>query len=139
IVRQLLLEGFVLGALGAAAGLVLSPMLAQVLTRLMSSAEPGNEPYSAHLDGRVLAFALAVALVTSVLFSIAPALHYLRPDLAGALRQTAGTASKKTQIFRKAAVGVQIALSILLLGGAGLFVRTLGALRSQPLGFDTRQ
>ena len=137
IVRQLLLEGGVLGLLGAAAGLALSPVLAQVLVRLMTSAEPGNEPYSAHLDGRVLAFALAVAVVTSVLFSIAPALHYLRPDLAGALRQTAGTASKQTQIFRKAAVGVQIALSVLLLAGAGLFVRTLTNLRDQPVGFDT--
>jgi putative ABC transport system permease protein len=138
IVRQLLLEGGVLGALGAAAGLALSPVLAQVLVRLMTSAEPGNEPYSAHLDGRVLAFALAVAVVTSVLFSIAPALHYLRPDLAGALRQTSGTASRQSQIFRKAAVGVQIALSVLLLGGAGLFVRTLTNLRDQPVGFDTR-
>ena len=138
IVRQLLLEGGVLGALGAAAGLALSPVLAQILVRLMTSAEPGNEPYSAHLDGRVLAFALAVALATSVLFSIAPALHYLRPDLAGALRQTSGTATRQTQIFRKLAVGVQIALSVLLLGGAGLFVRTLTNLRSQPVGFDTR-
>jgi putative ABC transport system permease protein len=77
-------------------------------------------------------------VVTSVLFSIAPALHYLRPDLAGALRQTSGTASRQTQIFRKAAVGVQIALSVLLLGGAGLFVRTLTNLRNQPVGFDTR-
>jgi putative ABC transport system permease protein len=138
IVQQLLLEGGVLGALGAAAGLALSPVLAQVLVRLMTSAEPGNEPYSAHLDGRVLGFALAVALVTSVLFSIAPALHYLRPDLAGALRQTAGTASRQTQIFRKLAVGVQIALSVLLLAGAGLFVRTLMNLRDQSVGFDTR-
>ncbi|HEY6445131.1 MAG TPA: ABC transporter permease [Acidobacteriaceae bacterium] len=137
IVRQLLLEGGVLGALGAVAGLALSPVLAQVLVRLMTSAEPGNEPYSAHLDGRVLAFALLVAVGTSVLFSIAPALHYLRPDLAGALRQTAGTASRQTQIFRKAAVGVQVALSVLLLAGAGLFVRTLTNLRDQPVGFAT--
>lgn len=138
IVRQLLLEGGLLGVLGAAAGLALSPLLAQALVRLMTSAEPGQEPYSAHLDGRVLAFALAVAFVTSVLFSIAPALHYLRPDLAGALRQSSGTASKQTQIFRKAAVGVQIALSVLLLAGAGLFVRTLTNLRDQSVGFDTR-
>jgi hypothetical protein len=77
-------------------------------------------------------------MVVSVLFSIAPALHFLRPDLAGALRQSTGTASKSSQYFRKAAVGVQIALSVLLLGGAGLFVRTLEHLRDQPVGFDTR-
>ena len=138
IVRQLLLEGGMLGALGAAAGLALSPVLAQVLVRLMTNADPGSEPYSAHLDGRVLLFALAVAFLVSMLFSIAPALHYVRPDLAGALRQSTGTASKQSQLLRKLAVGVQIALSVLLLGGAGLFVRTLNALRDQPVGFDTR-
>ena len=138
IVRQLLLEGGMLGALGAAAGLALSPVLAQVLVRLMTNADAGSEPYSAHLDGRVLLFALAVAFLVSMLFSIAPALHYVRPDLAGALRQSTGTASKQSQLLRKLAVGVQIALSVLLLGGAGLFVRTLNALRDQPVGFDTR-
>lgn len=138
IVRQLLIEGGLLGAAGVAGGLALSPVLAEILVRLMTNAEPGMEPYSAHLDGRVLLFALAVAFVVSVLFSIAPAFHYLRPDLAGALRQSTGTASKQSQAFRKAAVGVQIALSVLLLGGAGLFVRTLDALRDQNVGFDTR-
>jgi predicted permease len=138
IVRQLLLEGGLLGAIGAAAGLAVSPLLAGILVRLMTNADPGTEPYSTHLDGRVLAFSLAVALLVSVLFSIAPALHYLRPDLSGALRQSTGTASKQTQAFRKVAVGVQIALSVLLLGGAGLFVRTLDHLRDQPVGFDTR-
>ena len=139
IMRQLLIEGGMLGAAGAAAGLALSPVLADVLVRLMTRAAAGDEPaYSASLDGRVLAFALLVAFVVSVLFSIAPALHYVRPDVAGALRQSSGTASKQTQVFRKTAVGVQIALSVLLLGGAGLFVRTLDALRDQPVGFDTR-
>ena len=137
IVRQLLIEGGLLGAAGVAGGLALSPVLAQTLVRLMTGSDPGMEPYSAHLDGRVLAFALAVAFVITVLFSIAPAFHYLRPDLAGALRQSTGTASRQSQAFRKTAVGVQIALSVLLLGGAGLFVRTLQALRDQNVGFDT--
>jgi predicted permease len=138
IVRQLLIEGGLLGAAGAAGGLALSPLLAVTLVRLMTSADPGSEPYSASVDGRVLLFALGLSMVVSVLFSIAPALHFLRPDLAGALRQSTGTASKSSQYFRKAAVGVQIALSVLLLGGAGLFVRTLEHLRDQPVGFDTR-
>jgi predicted permease len=73
----------------------------------------------------------------SLLFSIAPILHFLRPDLANSLRQNAGTASKSSQRFRKLAVGVQIALSVVLLGGAGLFVRTLDNLRHQSVGFDT--
>jgi predicted permease len=71
------------------------------------------------------------------LFSIAPVFHFLRPDLANTLRQNAGTASKGSQRFRKLAVGAQIALSVVLLGGAGLFVRTLDNLRHQSVGFDT--
>ena len=138
IIRQLLVEGGLLGAAGAAGGLALAPVLAQILVRLMSGTEPEAVPWSSHVDGRVLLFALAVAFVVSVLFSIAPAFHYLRPDLAGALRQSTGTASRQSQAFRKAAVGVQIALSVLLLGGAGLFVRTLEHLRDQNVGFDTR-
>jgi len=137
IVRQLLIEGGMLGAAGAAAGLALSPVLAITLVRLMTHADPGAEPYSANLDARVLLFALGLAMIVSLLFSIAPAMHFLRPDLAGALRQSTGTASKKTQFLRKAAVGLQIALSVLLLGGAGLFVRTLTNLRDQAVGFDT--
>ena len=137
IVRQLLLEGGLLGAVGALAGLGLAPVLAMALVRLMTHADPGSEPYSGSVDARVLFFTLALGFVVSLLFSIAPALHFVRPDLAGALRQSTGTASRTSQRFRKAAVGVQIALSVLLLGGAGLFVRTLTNLRDQPVGFDT--
>src|ERR1019366_6935737 len=85
-----------------------------------------------------IAFAAVVArTLMRLLFSFAPVLHFLRPDLANALRQNAGTATKRSQRFRKVAVGVQIALSVLLLGGAGLFVRTLDNLRHQSVGFDT--
>jgi predicted permease len=80
---------------------------------------------------------LVISVVASLLFSFAPVLHFLRPDLANALRQNAGTATKRSQRFRKVAVGVQIALSVLLLGGAGLFVRTLDNLRHQSVGFET--
>lgn len=139
IVRQLLLEGGLLGLLGAGLGLAFAPVLSRILVRLMTQTVAGQElPYSASIDARVLFFAAALAVLVSVLFSIAPALHFVRPDLAGGLRQSTGTASKSTQHFRKAAVGVQIALSVLLLGGAGLFVRTLDHLRDQPVGFNTR-
>jgi predicted permease len=139
IIRQLLLEGGLLGLVGGVGGLALSPLLAQVLVRLLTSAEPGTEPYSASVDGRVLLFTLGLSVLVSVLFSIAPALHFLRPDLTGSLRQSTGTASKASQSFRKLAVGVQIGLSVLLLGGAGLFVRTLNNLRDVPVGWDTKK
>jgi putative ABC transport system permease protein len=137
IVRQLLLEGGLLGVAGAGAGLLLAPIVALVLVRVMTNSDPGTEPYSASVDVRVLLFTLAVSVVASLVFSVAPVFHFLRPDLAGALRQSAGTASKKSQRFRKIAVGLQIGLSVLLLGGAGLFVRTLDNLRQQQVGFQT--
>jgi predicted permease len=137
IVAQLLVEGGLLGIAGAAAGLALAPVVVTALVRLMTGADPGNEPYSTTIDARILFFALEVALVSTLLFSIAPLLHFLRPDLAAALRQNAGTASKGSLHFRKIAVGVQIAISVMLLAGGGLFVRTLDNLRHQAVGFET--
>jgi predicted permease len=135
IVAQLLLEGGLLGAAGAGLGIALAPMVAAILVRLMTSSDPGSEPYSAAIDGRILLFTLAVSIFVTLLFSIAPVLNFVRPDLANALRQNAATASRKSQRFRKLAVGVQIGLGVLLLGGAGLFVRTLDQLRHQQVGF----
>jgi len=136
IISQLFVEGGILGLAGAIAGLALAPLVANALVRLMTHADPGSEPYSATIDARVLVFTLAISILVSLLFSLAPVLHFMRPDLAIALRQSTGTASKASQRFRKSAVGVQIALSVLLLGAAGLFVHTLDNLRSQPVGFD---
>jgi len=138
IISQLLVEGGVLGACGAVAGVALSPLIARTLVRLMiNSDDPTRTPYSSNVDARILFFAMAVSLLVTLAFSVAPALQFLRPRLAEALRQSAGTASKKSQLFRKVAVGLQIALTVLLLGGAGLFLRTLTHLRGQNIGFET--
>jgi predicted permease len=136
IASQLLVEGGLLGFAGAAAGLAVAPMVARTLVRMITSSDPGSEPYSASVDTRIFLFTVGISLITSLLFSIAPVFHFLRPDLANALRQNSGTASKGSQRFRKLAVGAQIALSVMLLGGAGLFVRTLDNLRHQPVGFE---
>jgi putative ABC transport system permease protein len=138
ILSQLLVEGSLLGVAGGAIGLAFAPAAALALVRLMTASDPGTEPYSSSVDWHVVLFTMAVSIAVSLLFSIAPAFHFLRPDLAQALRQNAGTATRRSQFFRKTAVGMQIALSVLLLGGAGLFVRTLEHLRDQPVGFDTR-
>jgi len=137
IAVQLLVEGGLLGLAGAAAGVTVAPLVATTLVRIMTSSDPGSEPYSAAVDARILLFTLAVSLLASMLFAIAPVIHFLRPDLAHALRQNAGTASRSSQRFRKLAVGAQIALGVMLLGGAGLFVRTLDNLRQQDAGFET--
>jgi predicted permease len=136
IVSQLLIEGGLLGLAGAVAGLALAPVVARILVRIMTSADPGSEPYSSSVDTRVLLFTLVLSVLASVLFSIAPVFHFMRPDLVNALRQNTGTLSKESQRFRKFAVGAQIALSVMLLGGAGLFVRTLDNLRQQQVGFE---
>ncbi len=137
IVSQLMVEGGMLGLVGAGAGLALAPVVARLLVRVMTSADPGSEPYSTALDARILLFTLVISVLVSLLFSVAPVFHFIRPDLANSLRQNTGTLSKESHRFRKVAVGVQIALSVMLLGGAGLFVRTLNNLRHQQVGFDT--
>ena len=138
IIIQLLIEGGVLGACGAIAGVLLSPAIARVLVRLIvNNSDPTQAPYSAAVDARILCFTLALSLLVTLAFSATPALQFLRPKLAETLRQNTGTASKASQRFRKVAVGLQISLTVLLLGGAGLFLRTLMNLRSQNVGFQT--
>jgi putative ABC transport system permease protein len=138
IVRQLLIEGSILGACGALAGVALSPVIARTLVRMIANNnDPNQAPYSAQTDGRVLLFTLVLSLFVTIVFSIAPAIQFMRPRLADALRQNAGTASRASQRFRKVAVGLQIGLTVLLLGGAGLFMRTLANLRDQNVGFET--
>ncbi|WP_263357214.1 ABC transporter permease [Acidicapsa ligni] len=136
IILQLLVEGAVLGLCGAIAGLALSPLIARVLVQMISHSDDiADVPYSATVDGRILAFTLLLSLLVSLAFSVAPALQFMRPRLAETLRQNTGTASKASQRFRKFAVGLQIALSVILLGGAGLFLRTLTNLRGEKIGF----
>lgn len=139
IISQLLIEGTVLGACGAIAGVLLSPLIANALVRINSSSDdPTQAPYSTTVDLRILLFALGLSILVTLLFSAAPALQFLRPRLAEALRQNSGTASRASQRFRKVAVGFQISLTVLLLGCAGLFLRTLTNLRNQDIGFQTR-
>jgi putative ABC transport system permease protein len=137
IISQLMIEGSLLGLLGSIAGLFLAPVVARLLVRIITNSDPGAEPYSATVDMRVLLFTLGISLLATLFFSVAPVFHFLRPDLTHSLRQNTGTLSKDSQRFRKLAVGAQIALSVLLLGGAGLFVRTLNNLRHEQVGFRT--
>jgi putative ABC transport system permease protein len=136
VVSQLLIEGGMLGLAGAIAGLAMEPMVSRVLIRIITSADPGSEPFSTAIDGRILLFTLGISIVVSLLFSIAPVFHFMRPDLANALRQNTGTLSKESQLFRKIAVGLQIALSVMLLVVAGLFGRTLNNIRQEQVGFE---
>jgi putative ABC transport system permease protein len=94
-------------------------MVATTLVRIMTSSDPGSEPYSASSTRAFFSSRLPFRCWPACCSALRPCVHFLRPDLANALRQNAGTASKSSQRFRKLAVGAQIALSVMLLGGAG--------------------
>ena len=135
ILRQLLIEGLLLGTMGGGLGLVLAPMAATVLVRGISG--DGDLPFSVRPEGAVLWFNLLLSVGISLLFSMAPALLMMKPDLNEALRQQSASTLGAAQRFRRTAIAVQIGLSVLLLSGAGLFVRTLHNLRAQDMGMST--
>ncbi len=137
VVRQLLAEGLLLGLAGAALGLLIAPQALRFLIHWMAGRSPQSSPFTATLDWRVLAFAAATTLLVGVLFSLAPALQFWNPRLAEALKQQVGTGSGGSLKFRKTCVALQIGFSLLLLVGAGLFVRTIQNLRAANPGFAT--
>jgi putative ABC transport system permease protein len=135
IVQQLLGEGILLGLAGGGLGLLIARPVSELLVRRLMVGSVGDPPFSTTLDLRLLLIALAITLVTSVLFSLAPALQFWRPNLAPALKQQNVTVSGGALLLRHLAVGAQIALSVLLLAAAGLFLRTVNNLRAEDLGF----
>ena len=136
MVRQLLTESLVLTAASAVVGLG----LAYAGVRLVAWWNPADIPRvaSVGLDISVLVFTAVVALLTSVLFSLAPALRALRIDLTESLKDGGQGVSSggARQRFRNALVVVQMALAVLLLVGAGLMLRSLWSLQAVPIGFD---
>jgi putative ABC transport system permease protein len=136
VIRQLLMEGLLLGLLGGTAGLALAPGAIRFLVGRMSSGE-GQPPFSTNLDGRVLAFNFAVAVGVSLLFALAPALQFWKPDLVSAMKAQSAASTGGRLTFRRLTVALQIGLSLLLLVCSGLFVRTLRNLRNVNVGFAT--
>jgi predicted permease len=136
ILRQLLLEGLLIGVGGGVVGMLFAPAAIKVLARRLG-ADDGSGPFASSIDHRLLLFNFAVAIAVSVFFSLAPAVQALRPDLTGALRTQLSTSTGGSLGFRRFVVGAQIGLSLLLLVGAGLFVRTMQQLRSFDVGFRT--
>jgi predicted permease len=130
LIRQLMTESLVLGLLGGAAGLIIAGWLARILAQ---SAVGGD--YSITLDFRVLAFTSIVSLAATMLFGLAPALRATRLDPRGALQACSRSGSVRSRPMR-ALVTCQVALSLALLVGAGLLVRTLENYSRIDLGFD---
>jgi predicted permease len=136
LVRQFLVESVLLALLGGLAGLVVSSWAGSLILRALPS-EATAQTLSSDPDLRVAGFALALALFTGLVFGLVPAIQATRPDLFTSLRTEAGSVmgAAGPLRFRKALVVAQVALSLLLLIGAGLFTRSLHNLRSLDPGF----
>jgi predicted permease len=135
LVRQLLTESLLLSGLGGALALVVAPWTVRFLLGILGARNAAA--LDTALDGRVLLFTMGVAALTVLLFGVIPALRATRVEINPALRRHAGAASGDghTGRLQKALVIFQVAVSLCLLVGAGLLVRSLGNLRSQDMGF----
>jgi putative ABC transport system permease protein len=139
LARQLLAEGLVLAASGAALGLGLAHLGLSLLPRLSPEAIPRLAGVS--LDGTVLAFTVLVALATGALFGLAPFVHLTRPDLQAAFKEgeaSRSSASPGSRRLQAVLVIGEVALAAVVLVGAGLMVRSFLALRGVDPGFDAK-
>jgi predicted permease len=139
VIRQILTETLLLSLLGGALGLFLAFWGTRALLLFMVSGAT-HTPFSPYPDWRVLLFTFTVSLFTGLLFGIAPALRISRMSLAPSLKSTsrsvAGEGSRFAQLLPKILVAAQVALSLVLLMGAGLFARTLRNLEHADYGFQ---
>ncbi len=135
IVRQLLSEGLLLGLAGGALGVLLAVLGVPALLALIPTDLPRWMVFS--LDHRVLGFALAVSLLTSVVFGVAPAFGLFAGNLTDTLKEggRGGGTGLRQKLLRNGLVLGEVALSVTLLTGAGLMVRSFLALRMQNLGY----
>ncbi|MEO8681140.1 MAG: ABC transporter permease [Vicinamibacterales bacterium] len=137
VVSQLLTESVLLGVLAAGVGLAIAPLASEMLVRMTIGVESGPLPFPVGIDRNVLAFTAVLALATSLLFGIAPAWRTTDMSLGSTLK-TGGRGSTGGRRTRLASLLVvsQVALSLLLVVGAGLFLRSFQNLSELPLGFD---
>ncbi|HET9704567.1 MAG TPA: ABC transporter permease [Vicinamibacterales bacterium] len=135
LVRQMLTESVALGLLGAAGGIAVAVFATRALTVLAAAGVPRADQIG--MDPMVLAFAIGASLLTSVVFGTLPALHLSRLDLNGALKEGGRQQGAATgRGARELLIVAEVALSIVLLVGAGLMIRTLWQLQDVDPGFQ---
>ena len=136
LIRQLLTESLLLAAMGATAGLA----LAWAGTRMLVTLTPNILPRASEiaLDGRALGFTAAIAILTGILFGLAPAIHMAKTDLMAALRDggRGNAIGFRRNRLRSVLVVGEVALALVLLSGAGLLMRSFYHLQSMDPGFD---
>ncbi|HEU5130476.1 MAG TPA: ABC transporter permease, partial [Pyrinomonadaceae bacterium] len=139
VVRQLFTESTILALAGGVVGLFVAYWGLAAITKLLPTDFPRlNE---IHMDLRVLGFTFAASMLTGIVFGLAPALQISRSDVQEAIRETGrGTSGSRRQSrFRQALIVVQVALSVVLLAGAGLLFRSFLQLQSVNTGFVSQQ
>jgi putative ABC transport system permease protein len=136
IVRQLLTESALLAVAGGGVGLLLAVWGLDALVALSPADIPRLD--QTRIDGRVLAFTLAVSLITGLVFGLVPALQASKPDLNDSLKESGrgSTSGKSAMRIRSLLVVSEIALSLVLLVGAGLLIRSFMRLQQFDLGFN---
>jgi putative ABC transport system permease protein len=131
VIRQLLTESLLLGGLASGAALLLAVWGAHLVVTTMIPL-----PLELAPDPRVLAFSVGAALITTVLFGLVPAMHATRADVAVTLKEGAPGASARRARLQSGFVVAQVALSLVLLVTAGLFLRSLQKAQAIDVGFD---
>lgn len=138
IIRELLTESLLLSVVGGALGLVVAYLATQVLVTTLPAALDVPRLTEAGVDVGVLAFAALIAVATGVIFGLAPAFDAFRTDLVGQLREggRGGGGGRRGHRVRSAIVVAQVALSLVLLIGAGLLLRSFVQLQRTDLGLQ---
>ena len=135
LIRLLLVESVALALAGSAAGLAVAVWATGILRGFFAGSSGGPVNLDLTLDPRVALVGVGVAVLTGVSTGISPALQTTRPDTAGAMKEeTAGAGTRRSRL-REGLIVVQVALSVVLLGGSGLLVRSFFLLHRGP-GFD---
>jgi predicted permease len=136
IVRQLLTESVVLALVGGALGVGVAFLGTRFLLAISPSSLPRAQAVT--VDGPVLAFTLGIAVLTGLIFGLAPALQAARHDPQASLREStrSASASGRRQAFRRVLAVSELAFAVVLLIGAGLMVRTFRSLRAVDVGFE---
>jgi len=134
VIRQMLTESTLLSLSGGLFGLLLAYCGLKLLVLMQPAGVPRLETVS--IDGRVLVFSLALCIVTPIFFGLAPALNASRANLAEILRSVRVSSASAVQRLRSLLVIVEIALSLTLLIGAGLLIRTFISMQKIQPGYD---
>jgi predicted permease len=136
VIRQLLTESVLLGIAGGVLGLLLAKWGTSAVLAALPAALPRAD--NIHLDAGVLLFTLGISVFAGAIFGLAPALRTARPDVAGTLKEGGRGSSGARHRTQNVFVVIEMALSLVLLVGAGLMIRTLAALGSVDPGFNSR-